>query len=281
MKKKDFTKFTKRNTHKRKSKDAAKKELLRVLRECGVESDGVRISSVTDTGIPGRKSKVRGEEISARGLFHSSRSDFGFVTLEGGGDDIFIPGNKTHGAIDGDTVEISYKKFKNYMGEEKTEGRVIRIAEYGRRTVIGTLSEEYMRHGRHTVRFPFVQPDDRKINIAPRVRDTAGAKVGDKVEALILRDGSAHPDCEIVRIFGDSESPRANYDAILAECEIVTEFTKEEETEANKLSGEEISFEGRVDRTAAALIIVKTTRFRRPGGSAFPRFFRRRETESR
>ena len=42
-KKKDFNKFTKRNTHKRRSKEAAKRELMKAVREINVGFDGVKI----------------------------------------------------------------------------------------------------------------------------------------------------------------------------------------------------------------------------------------------
>ena len=86
-KKKDFTKFTKRNTHKRRSKEAAKRELMKAVSECGVKADGVRIRDIHESGRIGN--------ITARGIYSGSKSSFGFVSLEGESDDIFIPGGNT------------------------------------------------------------------------------------------------------------------------------------------------------------------------------------------
>ena len=255
-KKKDFVKFTKRNVHKRRSKEAAKNELLRALREVGVSYDGVKIRDIHDGGRIADKSREHSRDTVTRGIYSGSKSDFGFVALESGGDDIFIPGGRTGGAIDGDFVEISYHKFKNRYGEEKTEGRVLKIVECGRHTVIGTLEEEVTRHGRRTMRYFYVSPDDPKITLKPRVRDAFSATPGDKVEALILRDGSSHPECDVIRVFGDSESKEANYEAILSECGIVTEFTPEELALANEVSRETISFDGRVDRTGETIFTI-------------------------
>ena len=256
-KKKDFSKFTKRNVHKRRSKEAARRELLRAVREVGVEYEGVKLRDISDTGrrLPrdgGRPSR----DISARGIYSGSRSDFGFVALESGGDDIFIPSGRSGGAIDGDFVEISYHKFKNSFGEEKTEGRVLRIIEQGRSTVIGTLDEDVIRHGRRCMRFLYVIPDDTKIMLRPRVRDSFCAKVGDKVEVLLRRDGSSHPECDVVRIFGESESKDANYDAILAECGIVTEFSDEELRQAKEASAEPVTPDGRCDRRSDVIFTM-------------------------
>ena len=50
MAKKDFSKFTKRNVHKRRSKEEARRELLRALNQCGVSYDGVKIRESDDRG---------------------------------------------------------------------------------------------------------------------------------------------------------------------------------------------------------------------------------------
>ena len=83
MKKKDFAKFTKRNVHKRRSKEAARRELLKAVNEVGVKYDGVKIGSMTDYGKATRSSRSRSsDEIVTRGIFRGSKSAFGFVSLE-------------------------------------------------------------------------------------------------------------------------------------------------------------------------------------------------------
>ena len=255
--KKDFTKFTKRNVHKRRSKEEARRELLRAIREVGVEYEGVKLRDIHDGGRGEKKSTSRtSRDVLTRGIYSGSKSDFGFVSLEEGGQDVFIPGGKSGGAIDGDFVEIVYHKFTSRDGGEKTEGRVLKIIEYGRHTVIGTLEEEVYRHGRRSVRYLYVSPDDPKVMLKPRIRDSFSAVIGDKVEALIRRDGTSHPECDVIRVFGDSESKEANYAAILSECGIVTEFTPDELALAEEVSREEISFVGRVDRTSEIIFTI-------------------------
>ena len=253
-KKNDFTKFTKRNVHKRRSKEEARRELLRALNQCGVAYDGVKIRESADFG--GKRGSRGVDNIFAKGIYSGSSGGYGFVSLEEGGDDIFIPGGNTKGAVDGDFVEISYHKFKNYEGREKTEGRVLKIIQYGRKTVIGRLCDETVRHGRRCFRSFYITPDDRKITLRPRVRDLGGARLGDKVEALILRDGSSSPECDIVRVFGDDGSREANYGAILSECGIVTDFTPDELSEAERLSNQPILFDGREDLTTETIFTI-------------------------
>ena len=140
--KKALAKFSKRNTHKRRGKEKAAAELMRAIAETGVGTDSLKLTSSYDRGRRGRVSdKMRRDETVARGVFSSSRSGFGFVTLEEGCDkDIFIPEDKTGGALEGDLVEIIYHVYNNRYGDEKTEGRVRKIVEYGKKTVIGTVS---------------------------------------------------------------------------------------------------------------------------------------------
>ena len=252
-KKKDFNKFTKRNTHKRRSKEQARRELLKAVREAGVSCEGVRIR---DVDLGGGRSAERSKRITARGIYSGSRSSYGFVTIEEGERDIFIPGGSTRGAIDGDFVEIVYHKYTDYSGEEKTEGRVVKIVEIGRRTVIGTLCEELRRHGRRYFRSFYLQPDDSRLGYPFTVRDLGGARLGEKVEALIIRDGSGDLSCDIIRVFGDTEAKDANYQAILAECDILTEFTPEELRQAQEMAAEPISCEGREDITDELIFTI-------------------------
>ena len=244
--KKDFKKFAKRNTHKRRSKEAVKRELMKAVRESNVAYDGVKIRDIDMSGdvIYSRREK---KNISARGVYRGSKSSYGFVMLDDAERDIFIPGGNSRGAIDGDLVEIVYHKFYSSDGEEKTEGRVTKIVEYGRRTVIGRLCEDVRRHGRRYFRIFYLQPDDPKIAGVFPIRDLGGARLDDKVEALILRDGTSEPACDVIRVFGGSEDREANYASILAECDIITEFTPDELSLAQTVAEEPVSLDGRED----------------------------------
>ena len=149
--KKDFNKFTKVNTHKRKSKERARAEIMRILDEIDVKHDGF---SYKEMSAHRANSRVRDQgAATVLGIYSGTKSGFGFVTVEGSSDaDIFIPEGKSMGAIDGDYVECTYRKYKNYLGADKTEGRIVRIVKAGREQIIGRIVSEssYMR-GRHRV----------------------------------------------------------------------------------------------------------------------------------
>ena len=246
--KRNLAKITKRNTHKRKSKEAAKRALMKMVNECGVSCDGAKIGFSSDRGPRGGGYYGdRSEDIMVRGVYSGSKSGYGFVTSEDYNKDIFIPRDKTKGAMDGDVVEIIFHSYINRDGETKTEGKVVKVVDVARKTVIGSLSEEITRHGRRMFRRFYLQPDDHRLGVTPYVLDRGLAEVGDKVEAIIRRDGTNEPYCEIIRIFGKDDSREANYQAILSECSIPTEFSEDELNEAEKSAAEELTADGRAD----------------------------------
>ena len=255
--KRDFTKFTKRNVHKRRSKEDMRDAIEQAIRSTGVGYSDYKLKSALDKGHRGRESsKAHRDEIVERGIFASSRSGFGFVARECGGDDIFIPEGKSMGAIDGDFVEVIYHRYENRFGEEKTEGRVRKIIEYGRKTVVGVAVEEWIRHGKRRYRAVFLQPDDHNMSIKLPISDTlVEFETGDKIFAEIIRNGTSTPECRVIDCFGEAESKEANYQAILAESEIPIDFTPEELAEAERLAAMPISPDGRVVRDEIILTI--------------------------
>jgi ribonuclease R len=255
--KKDFQKFTKRNVHKRRAKEESRKELERAVKAVNPEFSGYKIGSIENLGRRGRaSSKPHRDEIVERGIFSSSKSGFGFVAREVGGDDIFIPEGRTLGAIDGDFVEVIYHRYENRYGEEKTEGRIRKIIEYGRKTVIGTAIEEWVRHGKRRYKTVYLQPDDSSIPSKFAINDTyVEFETGDKIEGEIIRNGAHIPECIIIRCFGESESKEANYEAILAEAEITVNFSPEELAEAERVSKTPLSCDGRVVRNEVIFTI--------------------------
>jgi len=245
-----------RNVHKRKKKEEAKRELMRIIDEMGVRSDNVKFGASYDGGRRGRISaRAMRDEVTARGIFSSSKSGFGFVEIEGLGRDVFIPEDKTGGAITGDLVEIIYHSYTSRFGEEKTEGRVKKIIEYGRESIIGTLVYEESYYRRKLRRYAVVIPDDAKIYLRPTVDFECEAKDGDKVEARLNR-GRGHTDATVIRNFGRADDKGANYMAILAECGIETDFTPAELAEAEIAAAKEINYDGRIDRTGEVIFTI-------------------------
>lgn len=223
-----------------------KNALLKAIEETGVDAKAVKIK-FTEEPYP-RRSHSR--DITAEGIFRESRSGYGFVSVEGLERDVFIPENNVGMALGGDKVAIKYHKFFSSLGEEKTEGRIIEILEYGKKTVIGIVDNDVVRVGRRRMNRLFIDVDDAMIKRRVYIRDGAGCFPGEKVMAKLVRGGAYAYELEadVISIFGDAESKDANYRAILEECEVDTEFSSEELRQAEEASREAISCEGRVKR---------------------------------
>lgn len=247
--KRNFEKFTKRNVHKRRSKDDARRELEKLTRDLGIDTSNTRFGS----GVPMVKSSSH--DSIARGIFSATKSGYGFVRREDA-PDVFIPSGKTARAIDGDYVEVEYSVYKDRGGEEKTDGRITKIIEIGCTSVIGTLTEELVLFGRRRRGYVLVlTPDDPKLNIRPRVSAYTDARPGDKVEVKINRADTPFT-CEVIRSFGNALSFGANYEAKLAMHNIETEFSDAALKEAETAAKEPVVTDFRVDRRNEVIFTI-------------------------
>ena len=78
-------------------------------------------------------------EITLKGTFHAHKNGFGFVSLEGEEDDLFVGKNDVNYAIDGDTVEIVIKKVADRQKGTAAEAKIIDILEHSLTTVVGKI----------------------------------------------------------------------------------------------------------------------------------------------
>lgn len=214
------------------------------------------------------------------GVFRGTSKHFGFVTPTSGKikEDIFIPAAKTRYALDGDKVLVRLEEKKEHFDKKKLrrgregklypvrnegqrsaskgiEGEVVKITERAlrERNVIGVYYELPERVGRKTRIVSFIEPDSKKLPYSVFVhREDAkskGVKIGDKVEAKITYFPSENYELtgEIIKNFGDSESRSANYEAILVQNGIETEFDEAVLREAEESAKRPIIPEGRCD----------------------------------
>ncbi len=231
-------------------------ELLRALSNIGIDPSGVRIKDTVDGGRGARRTdKARRDEIEARGSFSGSRGGFGFVNI-GESRDVFIPEGRCGSAIDGDTVDIIYHTYTTSFGEEKTEGRVVRVATPSRDTVVGVLDYERLGRYRRDKKRLVLIPDEARISSVFYVRDAKGALPGDKVAVKLLRRYSGRHECNVIKVLGDPESREANYEAILIEAGIPLEFSPEELDFATRVAASGIDYENRLDLTGKVIFTI-------------------------
>ena len=151
-------------------------------------------------GISKKGKYGKAEEFALAGIFSGHAKGFGFVTIEGREQDVFIPADKTKGAMDGDKVQIV---IEGEARGKRAEGAVLRILEHANRTVIGFYQKNK--------NFGFVLPDNQKLGqdiFIPQGKDM-GAVTGHKVIVRItdFGDDRKKPEGVITEILGHVNDP--------------------------------------------------------------------------
>ncbi len=169
----------------------------------------------------------------AVGRFSGTRRGFGFVEREDA-PDVFVPGHRCAGALDGDTVRVAILREG-----ERPEGEILEVITLAHPTLFGTVvrdTELDLRpHGEL-----WLLPDHP--HLPPHRLLGNRARPGDKIEARPVSYGEA----VLVRSFGRATSRYANYAAILAECAVPTEFSPEALEEATAAASRPLGEEGRL-----------------------------------
>lgn len=137
------------------------------------------------------------------GEYHGTSRGFGFVTVEGEKEDIFIPESETKGALNGDVVRIA---VRDEQSGKRREGAVLEIVERGTQELVGTF-----QRGKS---FGFVVPDNQKFayDVFIPKEKTAGAVNGHKVLVRLTDYGDErrNPEGEVVRIIGHINDPETD-----------------------------------------------------------------------
>lgn len=179
------------------------------------------------------------------GVFCGNARGFGFVTVEGREEDVFISNDHVGSAMHGDTVEIMI--LKEDVSTGRAEGAVIRVIEHANDRVVG-LYEKHKTNG-------FVIPDNTKLGkdiFIPAGRDL-GAVKGHKVVVRITDFGNGHknPEGEIIEILGHLDDPGVDILSIVEAYNLPQKFPEEVEEELRRIpehvSKEEAEETGRLD----------------------------------
>lgn len=176
------------------------------------------------------------------GIFTANQKGFGFVTVEGEEEDIFISAEDTGGAMHKDTVQISLLPA---FGGRRREGKVEKILERGMTHVVGTF--ELSKN------FGFVMPDDPKIGrdiFVPKER-SKGAVSGHKVVVEITDYGSRDkkPEGKVVEILGHINDPGTDILSLVRAYDLPMEFPEKVLNQGERVAKEvsEADMAGRMD----------------------------------
>ncbi len=153
------------------------------------------------------------------GRFTGNPRGFGFVTVEGLEEDIFIPEIYVHGAFHTDTVEV---ELLPESGGDRREGKIVNILTRGIEELVGTYQASKT--------FGFVVSDNPKVqqDIFIPVEHSKGAVTGDKVLISITDYGDEakrkKPEGRVKEIIGNINDPGVDILSIVMGYEIPYEF---------------------------------------------------------
>lgn len=155
-----------------------------------------------------------------KGTFLGTSKGFGFVSVEGEKEDIFIAEEASKGAMHGDTVQIEISAEKT---GKRREGRVLAILERGTDRVVGTFHK--------SKNYGFVIPDNQRLGkdiFIPR-EHTKGAVTGHKVVAELTSygDSQKNPEGRIVEILGHVNDPGVDIVSIIKAYGLPEEYPAE------------------------------------------------------
>ncbi len=171
-------------------------------------------------GISKKGKYGKPETFSMTGMFCGHPKGFGFVTVEGLEQDVFIPGEKTGGALHGDKVQIVVESESR---GKRAEGSVIRVLEHANERVIGYYQKNKS--------FGFVIPDNQKIGkdiFIPQGKDM-GAVTGHKVVVNVTDFGGENkkPEGIVTEIIGHVNDPGTDIISIIKAYGLPEEFPAE------------------------------------------------------
>ena len=212
-----------------------KGQLKNMLEDMADDGEIVRLKG-NSYALPGKTKTLRGR-ISVH------RDGYGFVTPEGGGEDIFIPSKFMKGALHGDLVEASSSPSR--MGGGKQDGRVVALLEHATSRVVGRYEE--------TRRGAIVIPEDQRLNLVVSipVKGRGKAEDGHQVVAELTSYpiGGRPAEGKVVEVLGWPDDPEVEIQSVIRRFDLPHIFGKDVLAEADGIS-ETVSIDdlrGRVD----------------------------------
>ncbi len=185
------------------------------------------------------------------GTFISHAKGFGFVEVEGYGEDFYIPEDKTNGAFHMDRVQIAFLSGRR---GQRREAEVVRILERGTKQLVGTYEQSR--------NFGFVIPDNSKIGtdiFVPKER-SKGAVTGHKVvvELTSYGDERHKPEGRVAELIGHINDPGVDIMSIVRGFELPTEFGEKVMNQANRTPDtvSEADRAGRMDLRGLQMVTI-------------------------
>jgi ribonuclease R len=194
--------------------------LLQIPKSQRGELQEVLDSLVSDgtIGVSKKGKYGKPDNTAVVGIFTSTRRGFGFVTVDGWDEDIFIQESDTGGAFHMDKVKVMITHKK--QGNKRCEGKVIGVLEHQLTELVGTFQKSRT--------YGFVVPDNGKIPVdifVPQEK-SMGAMNGHKVVVKITNYGShgKNPEGQVIDIIGHINDPGTDVLSIVKAYDLPVEF---------------------------------------------------------
>ena len=175
---------------------------------------------------------IKGQANRLAGIHQAHARGFGFVSIEGSDDDVFIPEEESNGALQGDEVEIQITRGAGKREGLRQEGKVIRIIKRGTSQIVGYYQKSKT--------FGFVLPDNQKFlqDVFVPEEKSKGAVTGHKVVVRLTSYGGdgKKPEGEVVEILGHVNDPGTDVLSIAMSYELPIEFPEKVRNQAERVA---------------------------------------------
>ena len=194
---------------------------------------------------------VKGEGKHLVGVYRAHARGFGFVTIEGEPEDIFIGEEDSGGAFHNDTVEVVVKATP--QGKRK-EGKIVKVVEHGTTRLVGYFQKSKS--------FGFVIPDNQRFvqDVFVPLERSKGAVTGHKVVVELTKypENNRKPEGKVVEILGHVNDPGTDILSIVKAYDLATEFPERVLNQAERVAKDvsEADMAGRLDLREWTMVTI-------------------------
>ena len=225
--------------------------LLQVPKDQRNELKKVMDALVADGKVSQKGKYVKGTAKQLVGTYQAHARGFGFVTVEGQADDIFISEDDANGAFHMDQVEVVITKAPE---GKRREGKIVRILSHGTVKLVG-----YFQKNKN---FGFVIPDNDRFvkDIFVPLERSKGAVTGHKVVVELTsygKDGKK-PEGKVVEIIGHVNDPGTDIMSIVKGYDLPVEFPEKVLNQAERVAKDVTSADmaGRMDIRSWRMVTI-------------------------
>lgn len=210
------------------------------------------------------KIKLNKQEKFMEGLFRANDRGFGFVSIEGEEDDIFIPKDFTNFALEGDKVKIEILKQGSPMEDQAAEGKVVEVIERNTTQIVGIFTLYSDADIQKSELYGVVIPKDKKLSRYRLFVANEGIKPEDG--SVVVAEVTFYPDSEhtnsfegiVKQVIGHKNDPGMDILSIVLQHGIPTKFEESTLKEAESLPDVVLDseLEGRVDLRNETIVTI-------------------------